>query len=76
MPENFWLWIVIGGGGLFLAVVLWSAWLYDRACASYRRHLKVAEQQQERALALLTRQEQLLGRVEALVERLERKLPG
>ena len=68
-------WVGIRVVGVVLAsvlvlAILASAWRYERSDATYRKYLKRETERQNREDVLLTRQEQLLGRIEALVEQL------
>jgi hypothetical protein len=72
MDESSWIAAGIAGGILLCGFAcLWSSLLYQRSSADYRKHLKREEERQNRDLSLLTKQEQLLERIEALVGKLE-----
>jgi hypothetical protein len=67
-------WVVIGG--VVLAVMAGSFWYarqYDRTAATYQKQIDAANELHRRSLALLDRQEELLGRAESLMERLEKQ---
>jgi hypothetical protein len=64
-------WVVIGSVVLaVLAGSLWWARQYDR---TYQKHIDASSELHRRSLALIDRQEELLGRAESLMDRLEKQ---
>ena len=73
MSDNDWLGIRTLGfvlASFIVLAILASAWRYERTVSIYQNYLKREAERQNREDALLARQEQLLERIEALVDQM------